>query len=89
MRREAAIGPLLPFGVSKLSFALKEKNMKTQQTGKIMKTSERTVSEIVTHDYRTASVFESHGIDFCCGVYQSTVKVEDNPFDTHRQAAFT
>jgi regulator of cell morphogenesis and NO signaling len=25
------------------------------------------VSEIVAEDYRTAAVFESHGIDFCCG----------------------
>jgi len=27
----------------------------------------RTVSEIVAEDYRTAAVFQSHGIDFCCG----------------------
>lgn len=27
----------------------------------------KTVSEIVAEDYRTAAVFESHGIDFCCG----------------------
>jgi len=27
---------------------------------------EKTVGEIVTKDYRTASVFESFGIDFCC-----------------------
>lgn len=26
-----------------------------------------TVSKIVAEDYRTAAVFESHGIDFCCG----------------------
>jgi len=26
-----------------------------------------TVGEIVAGDYRTAAVFESHGIDFCCG----------------------
>jgi len=29
--------------------------------------SERTVGEIVADDYRTARVFENHGIDFCCG----------------------
>ncbi|MBF0502090.1 MAG: iron-sulfur cluster repair di-iron protein [Candidatus Riflebacteria bacterium] len=32
-----------------------------------MKTSETTIGEIVAGDYRTAKVFESHGIDFCCG----------------------
>ena len=26
-----------------------------------------TIGEIVADDYRTAKVFESHGIDFCCG----------------------
>lgn len=28
---------------------------------------EQTVGAIVTQDFRTAAVFESHGIDFCCG----------------------
>jgi regulator of cell morphogenesis and NO signaling len=32
-----------------------------------MSTSERTIGEIVAGDYRTAKVFESHKIDFCCG----------------------
>lgn len=32
-----------------------------------MKTSERTIGEIVADDYRTAKVFDKHRIDFCCG----------------------
>ena len=28
---------------------------------------DQTVGEIVADDYRTARVFEAHGIDFCCG----------------------
>jgi regulator of cell morphogenesis and NO signaling len=34
---------------------------------KTMNTPERTIGEIVAGDYRTAKVFESHKIDFCCG----------------------
>ena len=30
-------------------------------------TSDRTVGEIVADNYRSAKVFEKHGIDFCCG----------------------
>ena len=29
--------------------------------------TENTIGEIVADDYRTAAVFEKHGIDFCCG----------------------
>ena len=32
-----------------------------------MHLSEKTIGEIVADDYRTAKVFENHGIDFCCG----------------------
>jgi len=32
-----------------------------------MTESNRTIGEIVAEDYRTAGVFEAHGIDFCCG----------------------
>ncbi len=32
-----------------------------------MTESNRTIGEIVADDYRTAKVFEAHGIDFCCG----------------------
>ena len=28
---------------------------------------ERTIREVVVDDYRTASVFQKHGLDFCCG----------------------
>ena len=29
--------------------------------------TERTVGDVVAADYRTAAVFEKHGVDFCCG----------------------
>jgi len=28
---------------------------------------QKTIGEIVADDYRTATIFEQHGIDFCCG----------------------
>ena len=30
-------------------------------------TGNKTIGEIVAADFRTATVFESHGVDFCCG----------------------
>lgn len=30
-------------------------------------TGDRTIGEVVAADFRTAKVFEKHGIDFCCG----------------------
>jgi regulator of cell morphogenesis and NO signaling len=41
--------------------------MKESKTVQTMNASNRTIGEIVADDYRTAKVFESHGIDFCCG----------------------
>ncbi len=32
-----------------------------------MNESTKTIGQIVAEDYRTAKVFEDHGIDFCCG----------------------
>lgn len=32
-----------------------------------MNEANKTIGEIVAEDYRTAKVFEDHGIDFCCG----------------------
>lgn len=34
---------------------------------KAMPITARTIGEIVAEDYRTAAIFEKHGIDFCCG----------------------
>jgi len=44
-----------------------EKKMKESKTVQTLNISDRTIGEIVAEDYRTARVFESHGIDFCCG----------------------
>ena len=41
--------------------------MSESKTVQTMNTSDRTIGEIVADDYRTAKVFENHGIDFCCG----------------------
>lgn len=36
---------------------------------------ERTIGQIVADDYRTASVFKSYGIDFCCKGYRTISEV--------------
>ena len=41
--------------------------MNESQSGQTVPTDEKTIGEIVADDYRTAKVFENHGIDFCCG----------------------
>ncbi len=42
--------------------------MEDQQSDtKLKDSANRTIGEIVADDYRTARVFENHGIDFCCG----------------------
>jgi regulator of cell morphogenesis and NO signaling len=46
---------------------LKEQRMKDPRSLQTMPLSEKTIGEIVADDYRTAKVFENHGIDFCCG----------------------
>jgi regulator of cell morphogenesis and NO signaling len=33
----------------------------------MQETGNKTIGEIVAADFRTAAVFENHGIDFCCG----------------------
>lgn len=41
--------------------------MRGPKSSQSTNTSDRTIGEIVAGDYRTARVFENHGIDFCCG----------------------
>ena len=41
--------------------------MKGSQKGQAINISDKTIGEIVADDYRTARIFEKHGIDFCCG----------------------
>jgi regulator of cell morphogenesis and NO signaling len=41
--------------------------MKDSNSAHTTYSSEKTIGEIVADDYRTAKVFENHGIDFCCG----------------------
>jgi len=38
-----------------------------ESTAQMTNPSETTVGKIVAEDFRTAAVFEKHGIDFCCG----------------------
>jgi regulator of cell morphogenesis and NO signaling len=41
--------------------------MLKNSTAPSINTADRTVGEIVADDFRTSTVFENHGIDFCCG----------------------
>jgi regulator of cell morphogenesis and NO signaling len=41
--------------------------MKESKTVQARNAPDRTIGEIVAGDYRTAKIFEKHGIDFCCG----------------------
>jgi regulator of cell morphogenesis and NO signaling len=44
--------------------------------------ADKTIGEIVAEDYRTASVFAAHGIDFCCGGKSPLAAVcEERGFD--------
>jgi regulator of cell morphogenesis and NO signaling len=47
--------------------AQRRNTMNTSTTEQMTVTSQATVGAIVADDYRTAAVFERHGIDFCCG----------------------
>lgn len=51
--------------------------MKKSTGEQAMNFSERTIGEIVADDSRTARVFESHAIDFCCGGHVSLAAVCD------------
>ena len=46
--------------------------------GKPGNLSEPTVAEIVAHDFRTASIFKRHGIDFCCGGNQTLSQASES-----------
>ena len=51
-------------------------------------TSQKKIGEIVAEDYRTATVFEKYGIDFCCGGQVPLAKacqIKGLDFDTVRQ----
>jgi regulator of cell morphogenesis and NO signaling len=60
--------------VEKSDDTFQEKMMKKSPAEQAMNSVERTIGEIVADDYRTAKVFESHGIDFCCGGKVSLVE---------------
>jgi iron-sulfur cluster repair protein YtfE (RIC family) len=56
-------------------------------------TSQKKIGEIVAEDYRTATVFEKYGIDFCCGgqvplgkLYREHEEIGDAVHETRRLA---
>jgi len=48
-------------------------------------TKERTIGQLVKDDYRTAQIFQQHGLDFCCGgnrtIEESCAKKDVDPSD--------
>ncbi len=40
------------------------------------KSPQKKIGEIVAEDYRTATVFEKYGIDFCCGGQVPAIRLQ-------------
>lgn len=50
-----------------------------------MKITEQTLlSDVVSYDYRTASIFDKFGIDYCCNGKRTIAEAsEDRPIDSY------